>query len=126
MPFIDRFAIRAATRVWCGQTVVHPANLNIPSVTISALRRSLTVRRSFKNVATKPETYVSLAIPPNGTTITLRPPWFTIAPQGTQDLDIEINVIQSTNEFSFGEIILTGSLNHIVRMPVTIRPVSIV
>ncbi|MBA0723530.1 hypothetical protein Golax_004104 [Gossypium laxum] len=126
MPFIDRFAIRAATRVWCGQSVGHPANLNIPSVTISALRRSLTVRRSFKNVATKPETYVSLAIPPNGTTITLRPPWFTIAPEGTQDLDIEINVIKSTNEFSFGEIILTGSLNHIVRMPVTIRPVSIV
>ncbi|KAH1055640.1 hypothetical protein J1N35_033705 [Gossypium stocksii] len=126
MPFIDRFAIRAATRVWCGQSIGHPANLNIPSVTISALRRSLTVRRSFKNVATKPETYVSLAIPPNGTTITLRPPWFTIAPEGTQDLDIEINVIKSTNEFNFGEIILTGSLNHIVRMPVTIRPVSIV
>ncbi|KAB2078452.1 hypothetical protein ES319_A06G163800v1 [Gossypium barbadense] len=126
MPFIDRFAIKAATRVWCGQSIGHPANLNIPSVTISALRRSLTVRRSFKNVATKPETYVSLAIPPNGTTITLRPPWFTIAPEGTQDLDIEINVIKSTNEFTFGEIILTGSLNHIVRMPVTIRPVSIV
>ncbi|KAL4368495.1 hypothetical protein GQ457_05G030800 [Hibiscus cannabinus] len=126
MPKIDRFAIRAATGVWCSQSLGHPANLNIPSVTISALRRSLTVKRSFKNVATKPETYVGLAIPPNGTTITLHPPWFTIAPDGTQDLDIEINVTQSTNVFGFGEIILTGSLNHIVRMPVLIRPVSIV
>ncbi|KAE8686376.1 Subtilisin-like protease SBT2.4 [Hibiscus syriacus] len=118
MPNIDRFAIRVATGAWCSQSLGHPANLNIPSVTISALRRSLTVRRSFKNVAMKPETYVGLAIPPNGTTITLHPPWFTIAPDGTQDLDIEITATQSTNVFSFGEIILTGSLNHIVRMPV--------
>ncbi|XVE51055.1 hypothetical protein DITRI_Ditri02bG0007900 [Diplodiscus trichospermus] len=126
MPNIDRFAIRAATGVWCRESLGHPANLNIPSVTISELRRSLTVRRSFKNVANKAETYVSLAIPPNGTAITLHPPWFTIAPDGTQDLDIEIDVTQSTNEFSFGEIILTGSLNHIVRLPLSIRPVSIV
>ncbi|XP_022720655.1 subtilisin-like protease SBT2.4 [Durio zibethinus] len=126
MPNIDRFAIRAATGVWCSKSLGHPANLNIPSVTISALRRSLTVRRSFKNVAAKPETYKSLAIPPNGTTINLHPPWFTIAPDGTQDLDIEINVTRSTNEFSFGEIILRGSLNHIVSIPLSIRPVSIV
>ncbi|OMO76899.1 hypothetical protein CCACVL1_15358 [Corchorus capsularis] len=57
MPNIDRFAIRAATGVWCGQSFGHPANLNLPSVTISALRGSLTVRRSFKNVAAKSETY---------------------------------------------------------------------
>ncbi|XVF26095.1 hypothetical protein REPUB_Repub13aG0270300 [Reevesia pubescens] len=44
----------------------------------------------------------------------------------TKTLDREINVTQSTNEFSFGEIVLTGSLNHIVRIPVSIRPVSIV
>ncbi|XVF26096.1 hypothetical protein REPUB_Repub13aG0270400 [Reevesia pubescens] len=57
MPNIDRFSIRAATGVWCSQSLGHPANLNIPSVTISALRRSLTMRRSFKNVTiTKPET----------------------------------------------------------------------
>ncbi|KAK6269072.1 hypothetical protein QUC31_013232 [Theobroma cacao] len=126
IPNIDRFAIRAATGVWCSRSLGLPANLNLPSVTISALERSVTVRRSFKNVATKPETYVSFAIPPNGTTITLNPPWFAIAPEETQDLDIEINAIQSTNQFSFGEIILTGSLNHIVRIPLSIRPVSTV
>ena len=126
MPNIDRSAIRAATGVWCSKSLGHPANLNLPSVTISELRRSLTVRRSFKSVATKPETYVSLEVPPNGTTITLHPPWFTIVPEGTQDLDIEINVTQSTSEFSFGEIILTGSLNHIVRIPLSIRTVPIV
>ncbi|XWS12883.1 hypothetical protein CRYUN_Cryun37aG0128300 [Craigia yunnanensis] len=32
---IDRFAIRAATGVWCSQSLGHPANLNTPSVTIS-------------------------------------------------------------------------------------------
>ncbi|XVF87789.1 hypothetical protein PTKIN_Ptkin18bG0149200 [Pterospermum kingtungense] len=126
MPNIDRLAIRTATGVWCSQSLGHPANLNIPSVTISALRGSLTVRRSFRNVATRPETYVSLAIPPNGTTVNLHPTWFSISPQGIQDLDIEINVIQSTNEFSFGEIILAGSQNHTVRIPLAIRPVSTV
>ncbi|KAE8724398.1 Subtilisin-like protease SBT2.4 [Hibiscus syriacus] len=126
MPNIDRFAIIVATGAWCSQSLGHPANLNIPPVTISALRRLLTVRRSFKNVATKPETYIGLAIPPNGTTITLHPPWFTISPDGTQDLDIEITVTQSTNVFGFGEIILTGILNHIMRMPVSIRLITTV
>lgn len=125
MPEIDRAAIKAATGVWCSQALSHPANLNLPSVTVSALTRSLALRRSFRNVGGKPETYVCSAIWPNGTTIELFPPWFTIASDGTQDLDIEINVTLARNEFSFGEIVLTGSLNHILRMPLSINPVSI-
>lgn len=126
IPEIDRWAIRAATGAWCSQALSHPANLNLPSVTISALRRSLTLRRSFRNVGGKPETYVCTAIAPNGTTINLHPPWFRITGNGTQDLDIEINVTAARNEFSFGEIVLTGSLNHIVRIPLSINPVSLI
>ncbi|GLT75193.1 hypothetical protein SLA2020_469350 [Shorea laevis] len=125
IPEIDRAAIRAATGVWCSQALSHPANLNLPSVTVSALTRSLTLRRSFRNVGGKPETYVCSAIWPNGTTIELFPPWFTIASDGTQDLYIEIKVTLARNEFSFGLIVLTGSLNHILRMPISINPVSV-
>ncbi|GLT62884.1 hypothetical protein SLA2020_354870 [Shorea laevis] len=125
MPEIDQAAIKGATGASCHQTLSHPSNLNLPSVTISSLNGSLTVRRSFRNVGGKPETYLCSAVPPNGTAINLYPPMFTIAPEGTQDLDIEINATLARNEFSFGEIFLTGSWNHIIRMPLSINLVSI-
>ncbi|XP_031262025.1 subtilisin-like protease SBT2.4 [Pistacia vera] len=125
LPNIDRFMIKAVTGAWCNQSLSHPANLNLPSVTVSSLVKSLTVQRSFKNVGNKSETYLSSVVRPNGTTVNLYPPWFTVAPLGSQVLDIEFNVIQAMGQFSFGEIVLTGSLNHIIRIPLSVRPVSI-
>lgn len=125
LPNIDRFTIKAVTGAWCNQSLSHPTNLNLSSVTVSSLVRSLTVQRSFKNVGNKSETYLSSVVPPDGTTVNLYPPCFTVAPLGSQVLDIEFNVIQAMGQFSFGEIVLTGSLNHIVRIPLSVRPVSI-
>jgi len=46
--------------------------------------------------------------------------FFTITPQGTQDLEIQINVTQPSEDFSFGEIVLAGSMNHIVRITLSV------
>ncbi|KAJ9136391.1 hypothetical protein P3X46_033475 [Hevea brasiliensis] len=125
LPNINPTTIKIATGQQCNQPLSHPANLNLPSVTISALRGSLKVQRSVKNVGSKPETYLCSVISPNGTIVNLSPTWFAIAPQGTQNIDIQFRVTQARDVFSFGEIVLTGSLNHIVRIPLSILPVSV-
>ncbi|KAK9935962.1 hypothetical protein M0R45_012832 [Rubus argutus] len=117
--------IKTVTGELCNKPLDHPANLNLPSVTISALNRSRLVRRVFMNVGRKPETYFSSVLPPNGTTVDISPPTFTIAPQGTQELGIQFNVTRAMDQFTFGEIVLTGSLNHIVRIPLSVFPVCI-
>ncbi|KAJ8761746.1 hypothetical protein K2173_004556 [Erythroxylum novogranatense] len=126
LPKIDPMTIKAATGVRCNQTLSYPANLNLPSVTISALTGNQTVRRTMKNVGSKPETYLCSVISPNGTTVSLSPTWFRIALQGTQSLDIHFQVTRTVDKFSFGEIVLTGSLDHIVRIPLSVLPVSVI
>lgn len=83
------------------------------------------MHRTVKNVEHQAETYLCSVQPPNGTIVNLSPPWFTIDPQGTQDLYIQLNVTKALGEFSFGEIVLTGSLNHVVRIPLSVLPASV-
>ncbi|EFH62733.1 hypothetical protein ARALYDRAFT_893252 [Arabidopsis lyrata subsp. lyrata] len=123
LPNINPVTIRAATGVSCTTALSHPANLNHPSVTISALKESLVVRRSFQNVSNKTETYLGSVLPPNGTTVRLTPSYFTVPPQRTQDLDIEFNITQVLTKFTFGEVVLTGSLNHIIRIPLSVKTI---
>lgn len=82
-------------------------------------------QRLVKNVASKPETYLCAVLSPNGVTVSVDPPWFTIAPQETQTLVIKLVVTQVMEDFSFGEIVLTGGLNHIVRIPLSVLPISV-
>lgn len=122
LPGMNPATIKTAVGESCTYSLTHPANLNLPSITIAALIGPQLVRRTVKNVQRKPETYLCAVLPPNGTTVSLYPPWFTIAPQGTQELDIQFNVTKAMDDFSFGEIVLTGSLNHIIRIPLSVHP----
>ncbi|KAJ7967739.1 Subtilisin-like protease [Quillaja saponaria] len=124
LPGIDPATIRAATEELCNNSLAHPSDLNLPSVTLTALNGSISVRRIFKNVGMKPETYLCSVLPPNGTTVNLYPSWFSINPQGSQCLEIKFDVTKAMDVFSFGEVVLTGSLNHIVRIPLSVLPVS--
>ncbi|KAI5414534.1 hypothetical protein KIW84_040143 [Lathyrus oleraceus] len=125
LPNIDPSTITTATGEPCNNPFDYPSSLNLPSVTISALKGSISVRRTVMNVGNTTETYLGSVLPPNGTSINLNPTWFTISPQGTQDLEININVNQPMENFSFGEIVLTGSLDHIVRITLSVVPVSV-
>ncbi|XP_072956541.1 subtilisin-like protease SBT2.4 [Typha angustifolia] len=116
--------ILVATGVRCNVSLDSPADLNLPSITISALRGYQSVRRNVKNVASKAETYLCSVLPPEGVTVGVQPPWFTVAPEGAQHLEIVFNVTKGSNSFSFGEIVLTGSLNHIVRLPLAVLPIA--
>lgn len=114
IPNINPLTVKAATGESCTHPFAYPSDLNLPSVTISALARVRTVRRRVKNVSTRQLTFTVLIRPPNGMAITVNPPWFTIDPQGVQDLDMEIRVTQASNElheFCHGEVVLTGPEN---------------
>ncbi|GAB2212589.1 hypothetical protein Drorol1_Dr00020565 [Drosera rotundifolia] len=124
LPNIDPGTVEAATGGSCNHPLSHPSDLNLPSITVAKLRGSRVVKRTVLNVQSKPETYLCSVLPPKGVTVVLSPTWFTISPYGTQSLEIKLNVTQVLSDFSFGEIVLTGSLDHIVRVSLSILPVS--
>ncbi|XP_057764971.1 subtilisin-like protease SBT2.4 [Salvia miltiorrhiza] len=125
LPNTDQEKIRIATGGICAGSFSNPSDLNQPSLTITALSGTRVTHRIVKNVASKPETYLCAVLPPKGVSVSVDPPWFNIAPEATQILEIRLVVTQVLNDFSFGEIVLTGSLNHIIRMPLSVLPISV-
>lgn len=77
------------------------------------------------NVAKYPEKYVCSIVAPQGTLVDVMPRWFTIFPQEIQVLEIQINVTNPLKLFTFGEIVLVGSLNHVVRFPLSVFPTEV-
>lgn len=124
LPQLSPDDVLAATGLACQTPLASPVDLNLPSVTVSALRGSLFVRRRVTNVASNAETYLCSALPPAGVSVTVRPAWFEVAPGETQEVVIELRVTRASNAFSFGEILLAGSLDHLVRLPLAVRPLA--
>lgn len=126
MPNTDPETVQTATGGSCStHSFDNPSDLNIPSVTISALAGARVVRRRVQNVSGKLESYLAGVVPPDGVMVEITPPWFTVSPKGFQVLEFKLNVTKVLDDYSFGEIVLTGSLNHVVRIPVAVWPVLI-
>lgn len=127
LPNVNSTTIKLATGQTCEQPSLnsHPADLNLPSITISSLNGSQTTHRSVLNVASKPETYLSSVQQPLGVEVSVWPQWFVISPQQTIRMEIKLNATQVLAEFSFGELVFVGSLGHIVRVPISVWPVSL-
>ncbi|CAM8915231.1 unnamed protein product [Rhodiola kirilowii] len=124
LPNINPATIEAATGGTCNLPPSLQSDLNLPSVTLTSLRGSHVVRRIVKNVSEKRETYLCSALSPNGTMVSISPPVFTVEPGGLQALNMTLIVTQPMRKYTFGEIVLTGTLNHIVRIPLSVVPVS--
>ncbi|GKC22628.1 subtilisin-like protease SBT2.4 [Tanacetum coccineum] len=76
LPNTDPEIIKAAIGEQCSHSFQAPSDLNIPSLTISALNGKQLVKMTIKNVADTAETYVCTVVPPNGVAVELNPPWF--------------------------------------------------
>ncbi|KAF9590110.1 hypothetical protein IFM89_030858 [Coptis chinensis] len=124
-PDINATTIKSMTGASCNNTYAYPTDLNVPSITISALSGSRLVRRTVKNVERKPETYSCSVLQPEGVEVYVYPSTFRITPESTQDLQIKLKVTKVLDSFSFGQIVFTGSLNHIVRIHLSVLPVSV-
>ncbi|KAI3916796.1 hypothetical protein MKW98_026267 [Papaver atlanticum] len=125
LPNVDPQTVKAMTGKLCNNSFAYPSDLNVPSITISSLHGSRFMKRTVKSVATKTETYLCSVLQPPGIAVNVTPSWFTVNPQGMQDLYIKLDVNEIKDDFSFGEIVLTGSLDNIVRVPLAILPASV-
>ncbi|XXG56177.1 hypothetical protein AAC387_Pa03g3661 [Persea americana] len=126
LPKVDPAKVKAATGKECNlSSLAHSWDLNLPSVTISTLNGLQSTQRKLMNVASNQETYLCAVLKPEGVDVSVYPTRFTIGPQQTQDLEIKFNVTEALNAFRFGEIVLTGSMNHIVRLPLSVFPIAV-
>ncbi|CAL5033390.1 unnamed protein product [Urochloa decumbens] len=75
LPQLSPHDVRAATGLACQEVgpLASSVDLNVPSITVAALRGSLSVRRRVTNVASDVETYLRSTLPPAGVDVTVRP-----------------------------------------------------
>ncbi|XP_047330197.1 subtilisin-like protease SBT2.4 [Impatiens glandulifera] len=118
-PNTDPDMVRTATGGTCG-SFGNPSDLNLPSVTMTRLVDFAIVKRSVKNVGGKVETYMCAISHPKGVKVKVKPSVFRIEPLRSQRLEIRLKVTKKMEGFRFGEIVLIGSLNHIVRIPLSL------
>ncbi|KAJ0989574.1 hypothetical protein J5N97_007930 [Dioscorea zingiberensis] len=126
LPNIDPSMVRSVTGEACNTSLqTSPADLNLPSITVSSLSRFKTVKRQVLNVGKYSEKYLCSIVAAEGIEVNVKPRWFTILPQETQVVEIELNVTNPLKYFTFGEVVLVGSLNHIVRLPLSVCPMEL-
>jgi subtilisin family serine protease len=108
---------------YCPSIAIDPSDLNYPSIAIGALTGIQTVKRTVTNVGGSSETYSFSTTGLSGITVTL-PGSFTINPGATKTFNVSFTLNGAAlNAYTQGAIVLTGSNGHVVRSPVTIRPV---
>lgn len=124
LPNVNAEAVKAATGQSCTATLQWPSDLNLPSITVSRLIGSRTVKRTVTNVGQTMEYFEASVVNPRGVEVRINPSTFTIESGESQEVNIEVSVSEAINVFSFGEIVFTGDENHVVRMPLSVLPVS--
>ncbi|KAL6561883.1 hypothetical protein OROGR_002890 [Orobanche gracilis] len=103
----------------CTVSTMNATDLNLPSITISKLNHSATVRRTVTNIASN-ETYSIGWSPPYGVSVEVTPTRFFIASGQKQVLSISINATMNSSTASFGRIGLFGSQGHVANVPLSV------
>ena len=95
-----------------------PYDLNIPSITISQLRGTETVKRTVTSVSEETETYSIMTRMPPEIALDVTPPALTVLPGASREITATLTVRSVTGTYSFGEITMKGDQGHLVRIPV--------
>lgn len=126
VPGVDDESVRRAVGVGCPNTKKSwCSDLNTPTVTISNLVGSRKVTRIVTNVGDEIETYNVTVMEPVGVRVRISPQVFTVSNNATRRIKLVLEATDSTNAYSFGELLLRGNKGHIVRVPITIYVSSI-
>jgi hypothetical protein len=96
----------------------HPYDLNIPSITISQLRGTETVKRTVTSVSKETETYTIMTRMPPEIALDVTPPALTVLPGASREITATLTARSVTGTYSFGEITMKGDQGHLVRIPV--------
>ncbi|KAL6552402.1 hypothetical protein OROHE_007766 [Orobanche hederae] len=122
VPGVDDKSVRQAVgfgcpvktkEYWC-------SDLNVASVTVSNLVGSRKVIRRVTNVGDSDETYRVVVREPVGVNITVTPRVFKIRVNASRMIKLLLQATQRTNDYSFGEMVLEGNNNHVVRIPISV------
>ncbi|KAG0475625.1 hypothetical protein HPP92_015311 [Vanilla planifolia] len=117
IPGVDSNEVLSITSSRCNATHGKPADLNGPSITISHLVGTQTVKRTVTNVG-ETETYVVTTRMSPEVALEARPPAMTVLSGASRVVTISLTVRSVTGRYSFGEVLLKGSRGHLVRIPV--------
>ncbi|PKU63336.1 subtilisin-like protease SBT2.5 [Dendrobium catenatum] len=117
IPGVDPHEVSNITSSQCNATHGKPSDLNSPSITISHLVGTQTVKRTVTNVA-ETETYVLSTRMSPEIALEANPPAMTILAGSSKEISVSLTVRSVTGTYSFGEILMKGNRGHLVRIPV--------
>ena len=96
-------------------------NLNLPSITVSAVQNSVTVKRKVTNVGGASATYNATATVPGFTTV-VTPSQLALAPGQTGTFTVKLTPAGAADSvWQFGSLVWNDGNNHVVRIPVQAR-----
>lgn len=113
-------SIRRMTGIECSNRKKWCSDLNTPSVTVSNLAGSRRVIRRVTNVGDADEKYNVLVRQPDGVRIKVAPEFFGIRMNSSRYIELVLEPTRVTNAYTFGEMVLQGSQNHLVRVPISV------
>ncbi|XP_020594496.1 subtilisin-like protease SBT2.6, partial [Phalaenopsis equestris] len=117
IPGVDPQEVSNITSSQCNATHGKPSDLNTPSITISHLVGTQTVKRTVTNVA-ETETYVISTRMSPEIALDANPPAMTVLAGSSKAIWVSLTVRSVTGRYSFGEVLLKGDKGHFVRIPV--------
>ncbi len=104
---------------------IQPYNLNLASLTASAVLGKLTMTRTVTNVGSEEATYTANASLP-GFNVVVSPSSLTLAPGAKASFTVSLtNVSAPANTWSYGSLTWADNAGHVVRSPLTARPAMI-
>ncbi len=104
---------------------LEPADLNQPSISVSGLTSTRTVRRRVTNVTDSSETYDAEIVLPPGIDIQVTPPSLTVAPGESATYDVTMTYVSGPLDlFRFGSLTWVSN-DHSVRSVLSVRPLSV-
>jgi hypothetical protein len=117
---VNKSSVTPASDCTTYGTLDETYNLNLPSITVSAVQGTATIRRSVTNVGSGSATYTaSGAVPGFGMVVT--PATLTLAPGATGSFTVKLtNTNAPASTWQFGSLSWTDG-SHVVKIPVTAR-----
>ncbi|XP_059639173.1 subtilisin-like protease SBT2.5 [Cornus florida] len=121
IPGVDDMSVRRAVGVGCPKKrKAWCSDLNTASVTVSNLVGSRMVTRKVINVGGGNETYKVSIREPLGVKISVSPKVFRISTMASRLIRLVLDATEATKAYTFGEMLLQGSQNHVVRVPIAV------
>ncbi|KAK4489180.1 hypothetical protein RD792_004974, partial [Penstemon davidsonii] len=121
VPGVDEKYVRRAVGVGCPtERKEWCSDLNTPSVIVSNLVGSRKVIRRVTNVGDADEKYRVIVSEPIGVMITVKPEVFKISVNSSRDIILVLEATHRMNAYTFGEMVLEGDKNHVVRVPISV------